>query len=223
MFPLGSVPIPGTLVPLHVFEDRYRALVRHCLDTDRRFGIVLIERGSEVGGGDVRTDVGCVVTIERAGELDDGRWYLVGTCRTRIRVVEWLDDSPYPRAIVEELDDLADMSDLSATDIADLASRIGAIDTEDRRVSATEVEWGASRDLSRAALPVPQTAGEVLAATWVLLARGGLGPADAQGVLATDSVAGRLDLLAAHVADRQSLLSQLIASEGGGEGAGPEA
>ena len=58
MFPLGSVLLPGVVMPLHIFEPRYRALARRCLEGDRRFGVVLIERGSEVGGGDVRCGVG---------------------------------------------------------------------------------------------------------------------------------------------------------------------
>ncbi len=64
MFPLGTVLLPGQTLPLHVFEPRYRELVRVCLDGDGTFGVVLIERGSEVGGGDVRApNVGTVARI----------------------------------------------------------------------------------------------------------------------------------------------------------------
>ena len=53
MFPLGSVLLPGDVLPLHVFEQRYRALIRRCLtDPEPEFGVVLIDRGHEVGGGD---------------------------------------------------------------------------------------------------------------------------------------------------------------------------
>ena len=55
MFPLGCVLFPHAHLPLHVFEPRYRTLTRDCLRTDREFGVVLIERGSEVGGGDSRS------------------------------------------------------------------------------------------------------------------------------------------------------------------------
>src|SRR4051812_43593478 len=85
MFPLNAVVFPGMALPLHVFEPRYRALTRHCLDTDRRFGSVLIERGSEVGGGDVRFDVGTCVRIVEADELPDGRWVLVAVGVERLR------------------------------------------------------------------------------------------------------------------------------------------
>src|SRR5436189_1506182 len=74
MFPLGTVLVPSAGLPLHVFEPRYRALVHDCLAGDGEFGVVLIARGSEVGGQDVRTDVGTVARIVQAQELPDGRW-----------------------------------------------------------------------------------------------------------------------------------------------------
>ena len=54
MFPLGTVLFPHAALPLHLFEERYRALAEACLRGDGRFGVVLIERGFEVGGGDQR-------------------------------------------------------------------------------------------------------------------------------------------------------------------------
>ena len=77
MFPLGTVLVPSLALPLHVFEGRYRALVRHCLAGDREFGVVLIERGSEVGGGDERFGVGTVARIAEAAQFPDGRWALI--------------------------------------------------------------------------------------------------------------------------------------------------
>jgi Lon protease-like protein len=90
---------------LHVFEPRYRVLARHCMDGDREFGVVLIERGSEVGGNDVRTSVGTVAQILDAKELDDGRWVLGTVGTRRVRVEQWLTDDPYPRADIEDWDD----------------------------------------------------------------------------------------------------------------------
>ena len=60
MFPLGNVLFPHAQLPLHVFEPRYRALAETCLAGDGEFGVVLIERGSEVGGGDTRFSIGTV-------------------------------------------------------------------------------------------------------------------------------------------------------------------
>ena len=88
MFPLHTVLFPGVAIPLHVFEPRYRALTRDCLDGDRRFGVVLIERGSEVGGGDVRSMVGTVARIAEAAELPDGRWFLMTVPRAEVDLLE---------------------------------------------------------------------------------------------------------------------------------------
>lgn len=101
MFPLGSVTVPGWVLSLQVFEPRYLALVRDCLASDSRFGTVLIERGSEVGGGDVRCDVGTFVHVVEARPAPDGRWAMFGVGTERLRVVQWLEDAPYPRAVVE--------------------------------------------------------------------------------------------------------------------------
>ena len=67
------------------------------------FGVVLIARGSEVGGGDQRVDVGTVARIDRVAELEDGRMLVMARGERRIRVERWLADVPYPRAEVAEL------------------------------------------------------------------------------------------------------------------------
>lgn len=102
MFPLGNVVLPGELLPLNVFEPRYRRLVLDCLAADvPEFGVVLIERGSEVGGGDVRASVGTVARIVRVVPLGDGRFEVAAVGGHRISVLEWLADDPYPRGDVE--------------------------------------------------------------------------------------------------------------------------
>jgi Lon protease-like protein len=134
MFPLGTVLFPSAFLPLHVFEPRYRELTRQCLAGDREFGVVLIERGSEVGGDDVRTRVGTVARIVEAEELDDGRWVLATVGTRRIRVREWLPDDPFPRADVEDWDDV-----MAGPEVADLyASAVAAL----RRVLALKAELG---------------------------------------------------------------------------------
>lgn len=109
MFPLSSTVFPGQVVPLHVFEDRYRTLLDE-LTADgaeegafgkATFGIALIDRGHEVGGDDHRvTTVGTRVEILQAEEFEDGRWGVVVAGVERINVHDWLKDDPYPRALV---------------------------------------------------------------------------------------------------------------------------
>lgn len=102
MFPLGSVLFPSLVLPLHIFEPRYRALIRDVLAGDGEFGVCLIERGAEVGGDDVRSHVGTVARVHEAAELPDGRWTVVAVGTRRIRIDRWLPDDPYPRAEVED-------------------------------------------------------------------------------------------------------------------------
>ena len=105
MFPLGTVLFPYALLPLHVFEPRYRLMMRHVLEGDHEFGVVLIERGNEVGGGDTRFDVATVARVVQAAELPDGRYVLATVGMRRVGVRRWLADDPYPRAEVVALDD----------------------------------------------------------------------------------------------------------------------
>ncbi len=65
--------------------------------------MVLIARGSEVGGGDQRVDVGTLARIDQVAELDDGRMLVIARGVRRVRVRPWLADEPYPRAVVEDL------------------------------------------------------------------------------------------------------------------------
>ncbi|MET0884534.1 MAG: LON peptidase substrate-binding domain-containing protein, partial [Acidimicrobiales bacterium] len=106
MFPLGTVLFPTMLLPLHVFEPRYRALVDDCVAGDGEFGVTLIERGSEVGGGDVRTDVGTVARIVQVERFEDGRFAVAAVGTRRIRIERWLADDPYPRAEVVDWEDV---------------------------------------------------------------------------------------------------------------------
>src|SRR5258708_23453871 len=99
MFPLSRVLLPHENLPLHVFEERYRAMVADCMAADRSFGVVLIARGGEVGGGDVRREVGTVASIDHLALGPDGRSLLLTTGTDRIRVIALLPEEPYPRAI----------------------------------------------------------------------------------------------------------------------------
>jgi Lon protease-like protein len=103
MFPLGHVLFPYAPLTLHVFEARYRALAQDCVRGNGEFGVVLIERGFEVGGGDTRFATGTVARTVEAVELPDGRWLLAAVGTRRIRVVTWLPDDPYPMALVEDV------------------------------------------------------------------------------------------------------------------------
>lgn len=179
MFPLGTVLMPHMVLPLHIFEPRYRTMFRDLMDGDREFGVVQIARGSETGGGDVRTDVGTVARILQAQELDDGRWVAVTVGTRRLRVLDWYPDDPYPQARVEELaEDVVDHDVCARRD--DLLPRV-------RRLLALRSELGDET--------VPSTfevADDDAVACWQLLVLSPLSGVDAQQLLATDGWDERL-------------------------------
>jgi hypothetical protein len=107
LFPLNSVLCPGIALKLHIFEDRYRAMVRDCLETSSPFGVVLIGEGRESGPGAISfTGVGTIAEIRDAARFDDGRYDLlvVGTRRFEIRRVLG-GRGPYLVAEVDVLDE----------------------------------------------------------------------------------------------------------------------
>jgi Lon protease-like protein len=124
LFPLHTVLCPGIALPLHIFEERYRALVRRCLDESLPFGIVLIRDGREVGGGTISfSAVGTVAEIRQAGRYPDGRFDLlvVGTMRFTIERVS-VGDEGYFVAQVSELDEVVEDED-AARALANRATR----------------------------------------------------------------------------------------------------
>lgn len=198
MFPLGSVLLPGMVLPLHVFEPRYRQLVRDCTAGDGEFGVVLIARGSEVGGGDVRTEAGTIARILQADELPDGRFVVGAVGLRRIRVERWLDDDPYPRA---EVVDWPEVGPDPGTDldVDELGGRV-------RRAAALQAELGEPAvpvDLDLSADPVIAGYQAALAVPF--------GPADRQDVLCARSVVDRFALLHELLVDHITVLEARLA------------
>ena len=133
MFPLGTVVFPHSAVPLRVFEPRYQVLLDAVLGEGASFGTVLIERGFEVGGGDVRCTMGTRLQVLAHQDLEDGHRAIVAGGVERIRVVEWLDDDPHPWAWVEpapdeaqEIDDLRPLVCSRLERLLAMASELGA-------------------------------------------------------------------------------------------------
>src|SRR3954449_7409204 len=108
LFPLHTVLCPGIVLPLHIFEERYRAMTRHCLDSGEPFGVVLIRSGPEVGPRPAATlaGVGAFAEIREAGRYPDGRYDLLAAATGRF-AIESVDaqKEPYLVAQVTPLDD----------------------------------------------------------------------------------------------------------------------
>lgn len=106
MFPLGSVLLPSMPLPLRIFEPRYLRLLGDLVASENpEFGVVLIERGPEVGGGEKRMNIGTIAQVTNIGTTDE--FYGLESFGTqRFQVNAWLPDDPYPIADVELLPDL---------------------------------------------------------------------------------------------------------------------
>ena len=192
MFPLGTVLFPYAFLPLHVFEPRYRVLTRQVIERDHEFGVVLIERGSEVGGGDTRFDTGTIARVAQAAELPDGRYALACVGTRRVRVDAWLPDDPYPQADVVVLDE------------PDPAP--GDAETRDRVVLALETVALLARRTDPRVGALPEIARDPVRASYEVAALAPIGPLDAQRVLETTGCGDRLVLLAELLEDRATQL-----------------
>lgn len=175
MFPLGSVLFPAMPLPLRVFEDRYLAMLAHVLqDEPPEFGVVLIERGQEVGGGDIRFDVG---TVAHIADLDvaDSAVGMLALGGRRFEVLAWGEDDPYPTAEIRILPELAwDEALREHLQDAERAVRSGLA------VASEYVQLAWAPDIELADSPVD--------AAWQLAAIAPLGPLDQVELLRSTSL-----------------------------------
>jgi len=184
MFPLGNVLVPGGVLQLHVFEPRYQALVKDCVAAeDHEFGVVLIDRGHEVGGGDVRRAVGTVARMVQVAELDDGRYAVIAIGVRRLRVNAWLPDDPYPLADVDDAPDVHDTDQ-------DSEELLAAVTARARRAAALALELGDEGNE-----PGIELADDILTASYQLIDLAPIGSADAYDLLCASGPLARMKSL----------------------------
>lgn len=180
MFPLGSVLFPHMPLQLRVFEERYLVMLSRILsDEPAEFGVVLIERGQEVGGGEQRFAVGTVAQITQLA-AEEGFVVLVAEGERRVEVTEWLDEDPFPRATVRELPEL--------TWDEQLRPMLETAERSVRRALAVasefaEQQWSAQVELSD----------NPVAASWQLAGISPIGPLDEVRLLRSTSLKELLD------------------------------
>lgn len=95
LFPLNTVLFPGMVLPLHIFEERYKLMINRCLEEEQPFGVVLIREGQEVGGHAVPYEVGTTSVIAGVTRYDDGRMNIVSLGNERFRLRKLHYDQPY--------------------------------------------------------------------------------------------------------------------------------
>lgn len=197
MFPLGSVLFPAVAIPLRVFEPRYLTLVGRLLDEDEpgfEFGVVLIERGPEAGGGDQRASVGTMARlVSAAAGAED--LLIVGVGTRRFTVERWVEEDPYPRA---ELSMLPELEWSEA-----LVPLRAEAEVVVRRVIARVAEPNSDAGIELSDDPV--------AAVWQLAAIAPLGEYDRYTLLRSTSMGGLLRQLV----DLTLEAEELWAAEGG--------
>jgi Lon protease-like protein len=210
MFPLGSVLLPGGILPLHVFEPRYRDMVRDCLrvDGEPEFGQALISRGWETGGGDDRVMVGTVARMLQVDAIDENRYALVAVGTRRIRINAWLPDDPYPIADVDDWPDEDPDAPGLAVEVAASHARVRAARALAARVAEQADPMTGGGAFGQ--LPVDSTDDEIsddpLLATYHLATLAPIGPADQFRLLAAPGPARRLDLLDEILDDVEAML-----------------
>lgn len=190
MFPLGTPLVPGALLPLQIFEPRYQMMMSDVLAAnDPEFGVVLIERGHEVGGGDIRAMVGTVTRVVDSQLLPDGRRMVIALGTRRIRIHEWLPEDIYPAALVSDWPD-------------ETSREVGS--TELTRIFDYLVD--VSRLVEKLGGPIPQfeaidLSADSTYASFQLVALAPIGPADRQRMLVCEGAARRIELLEESLSD----------------------
>ena len=188
MFPLQSAQLPGDVLPLRIFEPRYATMIADCLAGDEPvFGVVQISRGWEVGGGDVRSEVGALAHIVESEQTGDGQYHLIAIIGERIRVTQWLPDDPYPHALVEPWPDEPGR-EVGPEQIGVVVDRILALYERVAQARGLQLQPGT--------LAVdPDTAADPARHLYALAAKVPIGQADRSDILAAPTLAARVDAL----------------------------
>jgi hypothetical protein len=181
LFPLGTVLFPGMVLPLHVFEERYRQMVRDLLDRPepREFGVIAIRKGREVGTENLHElhDVGCVAELREVMPHPDGRFDLVAVGSRRFRLLATEQTLPYYRGEVEELPDAAGVAE---------AGTVAAVQAAFREY------LNALADRAGAVIHLTDIPDEPLLLSYVVAAAMIIDPAERQGLLAAPDALARL-------------------------------
>jgi uncharacterized protein len=200
LFPLGTVLYPGLVLPLHIFEDRYKQLVRDLLSEPepRRFGVIAIREGRETGIGGVSAlhEVGCTATVREVAEGENGEYDLVavGTDRFRLRKLD--ESRPYLSGEVELLGELT--GDEAAAALAAAAVQRGF-----RGYLNVLADRGA------ASINVPDLPDEPILLSYLVAASMIIELNDRQGLLAQPDAVRRLSAERALLARETAILRKL--------------
>lgn len=209
MFPLGSVLFPSMPLTLRIFEERYLKLLGDLMGAESpAFGVVLVSRGSEVGGDDGRMSIGTVASVTQIGTTDEFLG-LESFGSQRFSVNEWLPDDPYPIAEIEMIPDLV-------WDDTLMPARVH-LETSVRKLLAFasefgELQFGADIELSD----------NPMSACWQLAGILPIGELDRYDLLTSQSAEELIAQTYAIVTTADDTLHALLDGDGGNTGEPPE-
>jgi Lon protease-like protein len=195
LFPLSTVLYPGLPIPLHVFEERYREMFGRILDGDRRFGVVAIVHGHEVGGSAVYHPVGCVAEVRDVRRYPDGRLDVVARGERRFRIDGVAQAAPY---IIAKVATLGESKGRLASE------RIVPVTRLFNRYVTTLLEFAGEDEIEQVDLP-----DDPVTASYLVAAGLQVDLPDKQNLLAVPSAAERLSTEAALLRRELSLLQHL--------------
>ncbi len=191
MFPLSAVVFPSTALPMRIFEPRYQQLMADLLagDGEMQFAISPIVRGREVGGGDVRLEIATMCKLAQVMVQPTGEYTFLALGQRRVRVIEWLEDDPYPRAEVIEMVDGDELP--SASEVA----------AEINRVEKVLIQLSAE-------VPdhLPLVDGDERLAAFRLAGMVPIADLDRQAILCSDNPAARLSRFSQALGDLEAVL-----------------
>ncbi len=191
MFPLSAVVFPSTALPMRIFEPRYQQLMADLLagDGDLQFAIAPIVRGREVGGGDERLEIATMCKLAQVMVQPTGEYTFLALGQRRVRVIEWLEDDPYPRAEVAEMVDGDELP--AASEVA----------VEINRVEKVLIQLGAE-------VPdhLPLVDGDERLAAFRLAGMVPIADLDRQAILCSDNPAERLRRFSQALGDLEAVL-----------------
>jgi Lon protease-like protein len=197
MFPLGMTVLPGAVIPLQIFEPRYVQLIHDLLADDANppeFGVVMIERGWEVGGGDARSDVGTLCRVLDIRAMPSNRFMVAIVGSERLKVVGWLPDDPYPLADVDLWPD-------EGAEPWDAADRIEQLHQRVREINELVRSLG-----DGSPPPDAEISADPSTAVFHLASLAPLGAVDRHRLLMAPGLADRMDVLAEALDDAMAVL-----------------
>jgi len=202
LFPLPLVLFPQVVVPLHIFEERYRLMINRCIEESSTFGVVLIPPGTAAESESTIRRIGVTARIIQFDRIEDGRLNIMAAGETRFRILEFTAGKPYWTANVEFFEDDSEREE----DLRDSYNDVVRLYREVHRLAAQL--RGMEMDVEKVKIPVsPATMSHMV--SFVL----DIDPESKQALLEMISIEGRLKTLTVHLEETMQRLTAEIARD----------